>query len=84
MVVYDKEATTDWNSAAHNSEQNKPKILEWMNESGVQTIRIPYRANRAVVFNSNLFYETDGITFKDDCFSRRIRVTLLFSYWHHP
>ena len=28
LVVYDKEAPAEWNFAAYNSEQNKPKILE--------------------------------------------------------
>lgn len=83
LVVYDKEAPREWNFAAYNSEQNKPKILEWLNRSGAQTIRIPYRANRAVVFNSDLFHETDDITFKDDYLSRRINITLLYGYRHH-
>ena len=43
-------------------------------------IKIPYRANRAVVFNSDLFHETDEIAFKDDYLSRRINITLLYGY----
>lgn len=82
LIVYDKEAPADWNFAAYNSEQNKPKILEWLNQSGANTIRIPYRANRAVVFNSDLFHETDEITFRDDYASRRINITLLYGYRH--
>ncbi len=84
LVVYDKEAPADWNFAAYNSEQNKPKILEWLTRSGAQTIRIPYRANRAVVFNSDLFHETDDIAFRDDYTSRRINITLLYGYRHQP
>ncbi|MBI3355666.1 MAG: tetratricopeptide repeat protein, partial [Nitrospirae bacterium] len=82
LVVYDREAPANWNFAAYNSEQNKPKILEWLNQSGSQAIRIPYRANRAVVFNSDLFHESDDITFKDDYLSRRINITLLYGYRH--
>lgn len=83
LVVYDKEAPREWNFAAYNSDQNKPKILEWLKQSGAQAIRIPYRANRAVVFNSDLFHETDDITFKDDYLNRRINITLLYGYRHH-
>ena len=83
LVVYDKEAPREWNFAAYNSDQNKPKILEWLKQSGAQAIRIPYRANRAVVFNSDLFHETDDITFKTDYLSRRINITLLYGYRHH-
>ena len=31
---------------------------------GSQAIKIPYRANRAVVFNSDLFHETDDLYFQ--------------------
>ena len=83
LVVYDKEAPADWNFAAYNSEQNKPKILDWLTQAGAKTIRVPYRANRAVVFNSDLFHETDDVTFRDDYLSRRINITLLYGYRHH-
>lgn len=84
LVVYDKEAPADWNFAAYNSEQNKLKILEWLTQAGAQTIRVPYRANRAVVFNSDLFHETDDVMFRDDYLSRRINITLLYGYRHRP
>ena len=83
LVVYDKEAPQERSFAAYNSEENTSKILEWLNQSGAQAIRIPYRANRAVVFNSDLFHETDDIAFKDDFRSRRINITLLYGHRHH-
>jgi len=80
LVVYDKEAPKEWNFKDYNSDQNKSKILTWLREVGAQAVKIPYRANRAVVFNSDLFHETDEISFKDDYASRRINVTLLYGY----
>ncbi len=80
LVVYDKEAPRDWNFAAYNSEQNRPKIMAWLRQAGAEAIRIPYRANRAVVFNSDLFHESDDIAFKDEYLHRRINITLLFGY----
>lgn len=82
LVVYDKEAPREWNFAAYNSEQNKPKILKWLRQSRAQAIRIPYRANRAVVFNSDLFHETDEIHFKEGYLNRRINITLLYGHRH--
>lgn len=82
LVVYDKEAPSEWNFAAYNSEQNKPKILAWLEQAGARAIRVPYRANRALVFNSDLFHETDVIRFRDDYPSRRINITLLYGYRH--
>ena len=80
LVVYDKEAPSDWNFKEYNSDRNKPKILRWLEEAGAQAVTVPYRANRAVVFNSDLFHETDDVTFKDDYLSRRINITLLYGY----
>lgn len=80
LVVYDREAPREWNFKEYNSDQNKPKILAWLKEVGARAVKIPYRANRAVVFNSDLFHETDRISFKDDYPSRRINVTLLYGY----
>ena len=39
---------------------------------------IPYNENRAVVFNSNLFHETDNYEFKEGYENRRINLTMLF------
>jgi tetratricopeptide (TPR) repeat protein len=80
LVVYDKEAPREWNFRDYNSDRNKPKILEWLKQVGAQAVKIPYRANRAVVFNSDLFHETDEVSFKDDYLSRRINITLLYGY----
>ena len=38
----------------------------------------PYRFNRAILFNSAYFHETDKINFKDGHESRRINITYLF------
>ncbi|BFU93553.1 MAG: conserved protein of unknown function [Nitrospira sp.] len=80
LVVYDKEAPKDWNFKDYNSDRNKPKILAWLKEVGAEAIKIPYRANRAVIFNSDLFHESDHIAFKDDYRSRRINITLLYGH----
>jgi len=39
---------------------------------------IPYKFNRAVLFNSAYFHETDKIDFKDGYESCRINITYLF------
>lgn len=80
LVVYDKEAPRDWNFQEYNSDKNKPKILAWLKQVDAQTVRLPYRANRAIVFNSDLFHETDESTFKDEYLSRRINITLLYGF----
>ena len=39
---------------------------------------VPYRSNRAVIFDSHLFHETDRIVFKEGYLNRRINITLLY------
>jgi len=80
LVVYNKEAPKEWNFKDYNSDQNKPKILAWLKEVGAGAVRVPYRANRAIIFNSDLFHETDEIAFKDEYLSRRINITLLYGH----
>ena len=45
---------------------------------GAKSITIPYRCNRAVVFASDLFHETDRMHFKDGYTNRRINITMLY------
>ncbi len=80
LVVWDKEAPDDWDFAEYNSDKNTHKIQEFLEMSGAKPITIPHRQNRAVIFNSNLFHETDAIDFQDTYESRRINVTLLYGH----
>ncbi len=83
LVVWDKEAPREWDFKEYNSSKNEPKVREFLRNSGARAITIPYRANRAVVFNSDLFHETDRFTFKDEYESRRLNVTLLYGRREH-
>ena len=80
LVVWDKEAPDEWDFAEYNNDKNKYKIQEFLEQSGAKPITIPHRQNRAVIFNSNLFHETDAIDFQDNYESRRINVTLLYGH----
>ena len=51
---------------------------EELKKSKGNTTVIPYNENRAVIFNSNLFHETDHYEFKEGYENRRINVTMLF------
>jgi len=78
LVVWDKEAPRDWNFKEYNSEKNEPTIRAFLQSAGANAVTIPYRQNRAVIFNSDLFHQTDQFTFKDEYESRRLNVTLLY------
>ena len=80
LVVWDKEAPDEWDFKAYNNDSNKEIIRNFLERNHAQAIRIPHRQNRALIFNSNLFHETDTLAFKDEYESRRINVTLLYGY----
>jgi hypothetical protein len=84
LVVWDKEAPREWDFKTYNSDKARGSIYEWLTSQGAREIKIPYRANRAVLFNSDLFHETDDIAFKEGLTHRRINITLLYGHRHRP
>ena len=76
LVVYDAEAPLDWDFRTYNT--NQRRIREFLDEHDSGKTVVPYRENRIVLFNSNLFHETDTIEFKQGYENRRINITMLF------
>lgn len=76
LVVWDKEAPADWDFADYNA--NEAAMKDFLATNGAKPVRIPHRQNRVVIFNSDLFHETDRITFADGYDNRRINLTLLY------
>jgi tetratricopeptide (TPR) repeat protein len=54
------------------------EIRRYLDSVGSEALRVPYRANRAVVFDSHYFHETDAFRFKPGYAHRRINVTMLY------
>jgi tetratricopeptide (TPR) repeat protein len=78
LVVYMVEAPGDW---AHNLNYTGDKtehIIEYLNQNEGGRQIIPHRENRGVIFNSDLFHETDLIDFKPGYENHRISVTMLY------
>jgi hypothetical protein len=76
LVVWDKAAPLDWDFDRYNADEKA--IRDYLSSRGAVATRIPYRANRAVVFDSDLFHETDILDFRPGYTSRRINITLLY------
>jgi tetratricopeptide (TPR) repeat protein len=76
LVIWDKEAPLEWDFAKFNADENA--AYDFLAKSGAGSIRIPYRANRAVIFDSNLFHKTDRISFAEGYENRRINITMLY------
>ena len=71
LVIYSRN-TADW-----NFEDARERITAYDGISQRQrSVRVPYRQNRLVMFNSNLFHYSDKFEFKKR--ERRVDLTFLF------
>ena len=76
LVVWDVPAPLDWDFDKYNTDDSA--IRAFLSRNHAASTRIPYRANRAVIFDSDLFHETDRTHFKDGYTNRRINITMLY------
>ena len=76
LMLWDVAAPPDWDVVKYN--RNATANREFLERAGANPITIPYRANRAVIFDSDLFHKTDRIAFKPGYLNRRINVTMLY------
>ena len=78
LKVYDVPPPEDWIFKDYNSNNEKKKIYDFLENNNANCINVPYKFNRAVLFNSAYFHETDEIDFKDEYEGRRINNTYLY------
>jgi hypothetical protein len=76
LIVYDIPPPPTWSFEQYNADEKSIYAFLEQNRSG--SLKVPYKCNRAVLFNSALFHETDEIHFKDGYENRRINITYLF------
>jgi len=76
LIVYRAEAPSDWDFDKYNNDTEA--MHRFLEKENAGSMRIPYRCNRAVIFNSDLFHETDSLHFRDGFENRRINITMLF------
>lgn len=77
LIIYDREAPPDWEFDDYNKNRGR-KITNFISETGAKSIEIPYRANRAIIFNSDLFHATAACRFGERYEDRRMNVTMLY------
>ena len=76
LLVYEHDAPKDWGFRKFNNDS--ATIREYLESVGSVPKRVPYRANRAVIFDSDLFHATDSPRFQEGYLKRRINITLLY------
>ncbi len=80
MVIWDREAPPEWGVDEYNTYDpaQQRRILDYLEREGASRLVVPYRENRCVIFDSDLFHKTDDIHFGDRYEDRRINVTMLY------
>lgn len=76
LLVYERTAPRDWDFRMYNNDSQR--IVDYMASVGSEPARFPYRANRAVIFDSDLFHASDQPRFREGYLNRRINITLLY------
>lgn len=77
LVVYTAKPPADWDFNAFNTDTEKVHEL-LLKPTGYANVTVPYRQNRAVLFDSALFHNTDTFSFKKGYTNRRINLTFLY------
>lgn len=77
LVVFKKPAPKDWSFERYNT-ASISSIYEFLGADRDDFLRVPHRANRALLFDSRLLHETDQMNFKPGFTNRRINITMLF------
>jgi tetratricopeptide (TPR) repeat protein len=76
LVIWDKKAPSDWNYNDYNS--GGERVRQFLEDQNAESSVIPYRENRAVLFEGHLFHRTDDFSFAPGFENRRRSVTFLF------
>lgn len=76
LTVWDVAAPADWDT--RRTIGDTAGCQAYLRRMGAKSRTIAYRANRAIVFSSALFHETDRMHFKEGYANRRINITMLY------
>ena len=77
MWIWDKGAPPDWDFNRYNGD-DKNEVMEYLEKQQSKAVYIPYKYNRCVMFDSNLFHKTADVNFMPGFDNKRINVTMLF------
>jgi hypothetical protein len=77
LVIFTAKPPSDWDFKQFNTDTElvRQQLLE---PTGYANVTVPYKLNRAVIFDSALFHQTDNFQFREGYKNRRINLTLLY------
>lgn len=76
LVVWNKQPPADWPHGKYNA--GGFECREYLANENANPSQVPYKCNRAIIFDSGYFHETDGVGFSGGYEGRRINYTFLY------
>ena len=76
MDIWDVAVPPDEDMRKYNGDEALAR--DFLGRSNAHLTRIPHRANRAVIFRSDLFHKTSDCQFREGYLNKRINVSLLY------
>jgi tetratricopeptide (TPR) repeat protein len=78
LKIWNKLPPKESSFDSYNSLDSSPGILKMLNDNNISNKVIPYKENRAVIFNSQLYHATDDFSFEESYENMRINITFLY------
>ena len=76
LLIYDVFRPEDWHWGEYN--RHVDKIRGYLEEQEANPYLVSYKYNRATIFNSGLFHETDDVSTKPGDSNKRINMTFMY------
>lgn len=77
LVIYKTQPPNEWSAEEYNAAE-RTGFQDLLKPGGWESVTVPYRANRMVLFDSTLLHKTDNFNFKAGYENRRLNLTMLF------
>jgi tetratricopeptide (TPR) repeat protein len=76
LDIFTVDAPLEWDFRTYNGRPDL--IASFLQMQNAKKITVPYRQNRAIIFNSDLFHGTSEVKFRRGYENRRINITMLY------
>lgn len=78
LVVYTTRPPANVDFDTNSPDTDASAYLEFLEATNYANVTVPYKQNRAIIFDSSFYHHTDSFHFKPGYKNRRINLTILY------
>lgn len=78
LVIYGVGPPPEWGYDMYNNAIENPEVRDVLASIDYRNLTVPYMQNRAIMFDSTYFHQSDSMKFRKGYKNRRINVTFLY------